>query len=406
MRFQLIDSATNIVVDTVEETEIYLASGGYGHVNELKGEHLSWVIKTERPLEEIRSMAGAKFVHSDSKYLADCTFSHECALFCQVYGKNSAFYYERTRDEPRKLIMAKMPGECLDNFAESITTEEDFINTVLAILYSIQNLHDLGIIHLDIKVDNLYVSRRQDGSLAVYPVDFGRAREIGMPTLAGYTEYMPPELKSSLPAAGWQDDYMLGELISYLYEYCLENSFEETMLLYGRNLPEFLDQLDKDNQWFKNEYKYSTDELIRLFEEYAARHNISVKVEKKPIDGFKSVWLEIMERREKTSMLKDFLYNALEPLKSQNATKHAEVTELIKKAMTLEEWVKIIEFLEDIETEQPPHKRRRTSTLGFFASENRSENSSLLEQIRETMPTWVLAQLPTESNPPVKSMGQ
>jgi serine/threonine-protein kinase len=124
------------------------------------------------------------------------------------------------RDGAPYLVMEHVPGRSLgqliDEEAISLTRAVDLFEQVLAALAAI---HDSGVIHADIKSDNILVERVR-GADRVTVIDFGLARlesapvspdlEDGETMVSGTPEYMAPEVvcggapvrESDLYAAG------------------------------------------------------------------------------------------------------------------------------------------------------------------------------------------------------------
>ena len=79
--------------------------------------------------------------------------------------------------------------------------------------------HAAGVVHLDVKPENIFVVHEPDGSEAVKILDFGLAGSEGDPALSrvdaacGTPEYMAPEQRRGVPAAPSMDVYSLGVVL-------------------------------------------------------------------------------------------------------------------------------------------------------------------------------------------------
>ena len=97
------------------------------------------------------------------------------------------------------IAMQEIDGVTLDAAARTLTLEQK-VRLVHDIADAIHGAHRLGLIHRDLKPNNILVEQSDDGSLRPYVVDFGLARDQASPS--GYTlsggifgtiNYMSPE---------------------------------------------------------------------------------------------------------------------------------------------------------------------------------------------------------------------
>jgi serine/threonine protein kinase len=104
--------------------------------------------------------------------------------------------------------------ELLNTFKEYLiqnkVTIEDIIKLGIDILTGLEACHNLGIIHRDIKEDNIFVSNLGKFKLG----DFSAARELSpngfVSNRIGTLHYMPPEVFFGMPYNKSADIYLLG----------------------------------------------------------------------------------------------------------------------------------------------------------------------------------------------------
>jgi calcium-dependent protein kinase len=101
------------------------------------------------------------------------------------------------------LVMENCQGDSLSHILQMQTDEEnptqffrsenDIKNVMRLLLHSIKCLHDLGIVHRDLKLDNIMISQ---GELRI--IDFGLAKILEnnekLNTLVGTPHYIAPEI--------------------------------------------------------------------------------------------------------------------------------------------------------------------------------------------------------------------
>ena len=122
------------------------------------------------------------------------------------------------------VAMEFVPGQTL---GEMIQRQEVFewheaARLVLQLANAVAKLHERGVVHADIKPDNLMVWRTEDGLVRVKIIDFGLARSMTAEdpgssifgTAAGGTpRYMAPEIAQGQPASFQSDVYSLGVVL-------------------------------------------------------------------------------------------------------------------------------------------------------------------------------------------------
>ena len=77
------------------------------------------------------------------------------------------------------LVMEYLEGEDLDRLrARHVLAVEDVVDYTLQALSALAEAHDVGLVHRDIKPQNLFLARLPDGTLRVKVLDFGLAKEL------------------------------------------------------------------------------------------------------------------------------------------------------------------------------------------------------------------------------------
>lgn len=143
-------------------------------------------------------------------------FLHEFALISQIDHPNVArIYHQGFTSTHAYISMEFFPGGDLRCLISDYPTPQVAIASLLQILGGLSAIHALGIIHCDIKPDNVMI--RKDGSLAL--ADFGIAEHsdaIRLPTrpgeIMGSPSYLAPEQALDLPVDVRTDIYSTGAM--------------------------------------------------------------------------------------------------------------------------------------------------------------------------------------------------
>lgn len=158
----------------------------------------------------------------------------ETDLRCKVYpAPNVCFFFSRTQNVGYKKIMQCskrdildfIDGEPLNTYYKKVSTLPEVVNLFLLMIQEIKKTHGQGIIHGDIKEDNIMITSDSKVKL----IDFGQAQFINgekISTLGDPIQHrhIAPECfraSSSrvLTAAVTQDIYSLGYMLRFLYNY-------------------------------------------------------------------------------------------------------------------------------------------------------------------------------------------
>ena len=148
-------------------------------------------------------------------------FHEEALLASRLNHPNtvSVIDYGQTEDGLLYIVMEYLRGLTLTQVImnESPLGDERIVDTIGQILSGLEEAHHAGVIHADLKSDNVVVEHRRGGWDLVKVVDFGIARLIGAPrteevrrTICGTPEYMAPELISGEDPTVASDLYAVG----------------------------------------------------------------------------------------------------------------------------------------------------------------------------------------------------
>lgn len=143
-------------------------------------------------------------------------FLHEFALISQIDHPNVArIYHQGFTSTHAYISMEFFPGGDLRCLISEYPTPQVAIASLLQILGGLSAIHALGIIHCDMKPDNVMI--RRDGSLAL--ADFGIAEHsdaVRLPTrpgeIMGSPSYLAPEQALDLPVDERTDLYSTGAM--------------------------------------------------------------------------------------------------------------------------------------------------------------------------------------------------
>src|SRR5262245_14042429 len=133
--------------------------------------------------------------------------------------------YGQSPDGLLYLAMEYVKGPTLTQLLvnENPLAVERVIDIMMQTLQGIEEAHLAGVVHADLKADNIILDQRRAGHDVVKIVDFGIARLItGVRdhedrSISGTPEYMAPEVISGAPPSFASDIYAVGII---LYELC------------------------------------------------------------------------------------------------------------------------------------------------------------------------------------------
>ena len=162
----------------------------------------------------------------------------------------------------------------LKNNGGKASSETEAINIVLQILTGLENLHEKGFVHRDLKPDNILI---MNGKFCL--ADFGVSREIKTHSkatgTAGTMEYMPPEAFAKTPSITSQTDiWAVGVILQKLLTGSLPYPQEDYPSLIAaitmfepepmpENIPEGLREIVKKALQKKREDRFETAQEMR-----------------------------------------------------------------------------------------------------------------------------------------------
>jgi serine/threonine protein kinase len=152
-------------------------------------------------------------------------FRQEARIACRVRSPSCATVIDCSAldDGTPYLVMEYVPGQSLGQLiAEDDLPLPRALDLFAQVLRALGAIHDLGIIHGDIKSDNFLVENR-GGRDHVTLIDFGLARlaaapyepdmEDGEVMVSGTPEYMAPEVVAGKPPSTASDLYAAGAIL-------------------------------------------------------------------------------------------------------------------------------------------------------------------------------------------------
>ncbi|XP_042232362.1 MAP kinase kinase MKK1/SSP32-like [Homarus americanus] len=155
------------------------------------------------------------------------TFNREKYNNLQVNGAGGSPVLLGSCTDYPVLIFSLCQGQTLDEVVENlfVFSPTKSITIFLPIAEALAEVHSRGIIHNDIKVDNVLLEKNFDGSYTSHFIDFGLSRvEGGHLTLHSNPNdsHYAPELFRGLPCTPASDIYSLGVMISDVQN-CFDN---------------------------------------------------------------------------------------------------------------------------------------------------------------------------------------
>lgn len=222
----VVPSGSDPLVGAVLEPHKYeivrlVGQGGFGAVYEARKQPLGRRVAIKRLTIEGDNPDVLERFEREARILA--RLEHPSIVSVIEFFKNSSGYF---------IVLEFVEGKPLSDRIATDRLGYEFVLRVFRKVFSaVAEGHKHGIIHRDIKAENVVVHERDDGELVVKVLDYGIARvtsEKGLPGvgaaytqygpngfLAGTPYYMAPELASGKKASEQTDVYALGVLMYY-----------------------------------------------------------------------------------------------------------------------------------------------------------------------------------------------
>lgn len=198
----------------------WIASGGMGEVYEVEDilTRSRVALKTLRP--EISSVAG--HVERLRRELLLARRRQHPSL-CQVF--DLGIHSESPQSPPvtfltMELLQGRTLGECLRE--DGPMSPDEILQILPPILEGLEALHSAGVLHRDLKSDNIFLALSKDGGARPVIADFGLALDLTSAVGPGLThsgmvvgtlEYISPEQLQGQPLTVRSDLYSLGVIV-------------------------------------------------------------------------------------------------------------------------------------------------------------------------------------------------
>ncbi|NJK90659.1 MAG: serine/threonine protein kinase [Blastochloris sp.] len=242
------DKEKKLIEGRYEQHEI-LATGGLAHI------YLGWDHQEFRPVAVKRlrdDLKEAIEAESLNRHEAEClrAVRHENVMGLYTTGEDEAGYYQ---------VMELVTGPNLQQIIDSVMpAATDFVEIARQALSGLGAIHEKGVIHCDIKPDNLMITLLANGKQRIKIIDFGLARfqeqeenlgEVAKEEIFGTPEFVSPELLEGKPPTMLSDLYALGHVFYYAlagrpaFE---KNTVEKILEAHLREQPEDLCRLRPD----------------------------------------------------------------------------------------------------------------------------------------------------------------
>jgi tetratricopeptide (TPR) repeat protein len=136
---------------------------------------------------------------------------------CRIHEIHTAETGEGTADF---ISMEFLEGETLfDRWRKGPIPQTEFLDIARQLCRGLEAAHQAGILHRDLKSNNVMLTRRAGGGVRVVITDFGLARPAQLPgvpatsALSGTPNYIAPERWQGAPASPASDVYALGVML-------------------------------------------------------------------------------------------------------------------------------------------------------------------------------------------------
>lgn len=220
-----------VILDTVtgnSETlhpEYHMGAGGFGSVMKFSSDNYTFAVKKPKDgwIKMHEDQADFDAYKNHKKWM-----SHEYKYLRLAYPNNGPYVLQQLRDVKNnlrrysyRLIMPVIPGQELEKHLLKFRGADHLAQTLLRVAEEIQRIHNLGIIHGDIRTGNILVNPiningKED--VRVHLLDFYMAHKIGKnaPFDDSDNPYVAPErLRWDVAGHPSQDVFSLAITIQY-----------------------------------------------------------------------------------------------------------------------------------------------------------------------------------------------
>jgi len=198
---------------------------------------------------QTRALLAAKVLRHDLAGKTDQQdrFVREARAIARTGHENIVAIYDsgRTYDGTLYLIMEYVPGEPLYRVIAKGPLSAAFATDVARqITSALQKIHEAGVVHRDLKPDNVLLISRPGRTTLVKVVDFGIAKILDAPPLTasqhifGTPGYIAPEYIQSVHIDGRADFYSLGVILYEMVTGSLPYEYEYPADLLAKHLKE------------------------------------------------------------------------------------------------------------------------------------------------------------------------
>jgi len=152
-------------------------------------------------------------------------FQREAKVAARLSHPNVAAVLDigETDDRKQVMVLELVEGRSLNDVMEGPLEQERILRFVKQLLRGLEHAHAAGLVHRDLKPDNVIVEQADDGSEVARIVDFGIAtlaqtddtvdRLTGTGMIVGTPLYMAPEQARAEPVDQRTDLYALGIML-------------------------------------------------------------------------------------------------------------------------------------------------------------------------------------------------
>lgn len=142
-------------------------------------------------------------------------FKEEAKILEHLDGAGGAPKLFAFCHKPSAMIMSNT-GISYDVFLKQCSSKWEVLDSLIKIGRNLQEIHDKGVIHNDLKLDNVTVSSTPDGGHKFHTIDFGISRYTGQVLAVidcGKTNWMAPEVLICQPVSPKSDVYSFAKFI-------------------------------------------------------------------------------------------------------------------------------------------------------------------------------------------------